>query len=251
MFQQVRVHHWNEISIILQIVVGICASLKLKLWPKMLIFIKYLPNEIIADKGSIFVRDLKCVAELSMFRLESAISTEIRHYIEHLEPRCLNINDGWLEWAVGVGWCAWLWGKDMKRSGSIWMIAHRPVWNKMSKVMSKCDCLPKEIMSGCNVMIIQTQQNLWICSCMHWTYMFVVKGLDQRVVDTKMALDHNTWIMILDRLLFNIFEDLEENMDSHLNCMLEPGHRTSIFKRAAIKFPLSENMMASKGLHQP
>jgi hypothetical protein len=31
MFQQVRVHHWNEISIILQIIVGICASLKLKL----------------------------------------------------------------------------------------------------------------------------------------------------------------------------------------------------------------------------
>ena len=81
--------------------------------------------------------------------------------------------------------------------------------------------------------------------------MSVVTGLDQRMVDTEMALDHDTWIIILDRLLFDIFEDLEGNMDSYSNCMLEPGHHTSIFKRAAIKLPLPENMMASKGLHQP
>lgn len=79
MLQQVRVHHWNEISIFLHIVVGICVSLKLELQPKMLVFIKYSPNEIIGDEGSIFVGDLKCVAELCIFWLENAISMEIRH----------------------------------------------------------------------------------------------------------------------------------------------------------------------------
>jgi hypothetical protein len=60
----------------------------------MLVFIKYLANEIIGDKGSIFVRDLKYVAELSSFGLETAISMQIRDYIENLGPRCFNICDG-------------------------------------------------------------------------------------------------------------------------------------------------------------